>query len=120
MSYQLLDLVGDGTRRSILELLREQPRSVVSLAEELPVSRPAVSKHLKLMLEAGLVGVTQQGTRRIYRIRPEGFGAIVRYWDGFWTGVLDEFKRHADTRGATHGSRYESGGSQGSRGRAQS
>ncbi len=48
------------------------------------------------MLEAGLVGVTKQGTRRIYRIRPEGFGAIVRYWGGFWTGVLDEFKQHAE------------------------
>lgn len=96
MSNQLLDLVGDPTRRSILELLRRRPRSVAALADELPVSRPAVSKHLKLMLEAGLVGVTQRGTRRIYRIRPETFGEIVRYWDGFWTGVLDEFKRHAE------------------------
>lgn len=103
MSYQLLDLVGDGTRRTILEMLRERPRSVGELASELPVSRPAVSKHLRLMLEAGLVGVTQIGTRRIYRIRPEGFASIVRYWDGFWSAALDEFKHYAE-RGHRSGS----------------
>ena len=96
MSYQLLDLVGDGTRRSILEMLRDRPRSVGELAAELPVSRPAVSKHLRLMLEAGLLDVTQIGTRRIYRTRPEGFAEIVRYWDGFWTDALARFKVHAE------------------------
>lgn len=97
MSYQLLDLVGDTTRRNILELLREMPRPVGDIAAALPVSRPAVSKHLRLMLEAGLVEVTQDGTRRFYRIRPEGFAEIVRYWDRFWTGALTEFKTYAET-----------------------
>lgn len=96
MSYQVLDLVGDGTRRTILELLRDRPRSVAEIASELPVSRPAVSKHLKLMLDAGLVSVRRDGTRRIYGIRPDGFAEIVAYWDGFWSGVLDTFKDHAE------------------------
>jgi predicted transcriptional regulator len=96
MSYDTLDLMGDSTRRTILELLRDRPRSVAAVADELPVSRPAVSKHLRLMLDAGLVDVTQVGTRRIYRIRPEGFAEVVRYWDGFWTGVLGRFKEHAE------------------------
>ena len=96
MSYHLLDLVGDATRRTILEMLRNEPRSVGELAAELPVSRPAVSKHLRLMLEAGLVDVTQIGTRRIYRIRPEGFAQIVRYWDGFWSDALGRYKVYAE------------------------
>lgn len=103
MSYDLLDLVGDGTRRTILELLRERPRAVGEIADELPVSRPAVSKHLKLMLDAGLVEATQTGTRRIYRIRPAGFAEIVRYWERFWTDVLGAFKDHAE-RGLPDGS----------------
>ena len=103
MSYGLLDLVGDGTRRTILEMLRDEPRSVGEIAAELPVSRPAVSKHLRLMLEAGLVGVTQIGTRRIYRIRPEGFAEIVTYWDSFWSHALGQFKDYAE-RGSGRGS----------------
>ena len=102
MSYQsapILDLVGDSTRREILELLRDSPQAVGDIAGRLPVSRPAVSKHLRLMLEAGLVDVEQQGTRRIYRIRPEGFAEIVRYWDRFWTGALEQFKAHAERGG---------------------
>ena len=99
MSYQhstLLDLVGDSTRREILDLLRQEPRPVGAIAAVLPISRPAVSKHLRLMLEAGLVEVTQDGTRRYYRIRPAGFAEIVNYWDRFWTGTLQEFKTHAE------------------------
>lgn len=103
MSYHLLDLVGDGTRRTILEMLRSRPRSPGELAAALPVSRPAVSKHLRLLLEAGLVDVTQIGTRRIYRIRPEGFAEIVRYWDGFWSRALSSFKEHAE-KGSGSGS----------------
>ena len=103
MSYQVLDIVGDGTRRRILEMLRDRPRPVGEIAAELPVSRPAVSKHLRLMLEAGLVDVDQSGTRRIYRTRPEGFAEIVRYWDGFWSGALAGFKAYAERGGPDGG-----------------
>lgn len=103
MSYQLLDLVGDPTRRRILELLRSRPRPVGELADELPVSRPAVSKHLRLMLDAGLVEARQLGTRRIYRTRPSGFAEIVRYWEAFWDEALDGFKRHAERGAADDG-----------------
>lgn len=94
----VLDLVGDGTRRQILEMLRNQPRPVSEIAAELPVSRPAVSRHLRLMLQAGLVGVEQRGTRRYYRVRPDGFAEIVRYWDQFWSGALEEFKGYAERK----------------------
>ena len=101
MSYEIttttsLDLVGDPTRRAILELLRERPRPVGEIAGELPVSRPAVSKHLRLLAGAGMVEVSQVGTRRYYRIRPAGFADIVRYWDGFWSGALADFKTYAE------------------------
>jgi DNA-binding transcriptional ArsR family regulator len=94
-----LDLLGDATRRRILELLREQPRPVGDLAAVLPVSRPAVSKHLRLMKEAGLVTADVAGTRRIYRVRPEGFAPVVAYWDRFWDDVLSAFKSRADAEG---------------------
>jgi DNA-binding transcriptional ArsR family regulator len=97
MSYQsALEVVGDPTRRQILELLRVGPRPVGELAARLPVSRPAVSRHLRLLKEAGLVIDDAQGTRRIYRLRPEGFGSIVAYWDGFWGDALAEFKHYAE------------------------
>ena len=97
MSYQTaLELVGDPTRRRILELLRVQPRPVGELAEHLPVSRPAVSRHLRLLREAGLVADQAVGTRRIYRLRPEGFRSIVAYWDGFWSDALAQFKHYAE------------------------
>lgn len=97
MSYQsALEVVGDPTRRQILELLRVGPRPVGELAARLPVSRPAVSRHLRLLKEAGLVIDDAQGTRRIYRLRPEGFGSIVAYWDGFWGDTLAQFKHYAE------------------------
>ena len=97
MSYQVaLEVVGDPTRRQILELLRVGPRPVGELAARLPVSRPAVSRHLRLLKEAGLVIDDAQSTRRIYRLRPEGFGSIVAYWDGFWGDALSQFKQYAE------------------------
>ena len=94
-----LDLLGDPTRRRILELLREQPRPVGDLASVLPVSRPAVSKHLRLMKEAGLVAADVAGTRHIYRVRPEAFAPVVAYWGRFWDDVLSAFKDHANREG---------------------
>lgn len=98
MSYQLsLELVGDPTRRRILELLRDRPRPVGELAAELPVSRPAVSKHLRLLKDAGLVSDQAAGTRRIYRLRPEEFRGIVAYWETFWSEALEQFKLYAES-----------------------
>ena len=94
-----LDLLGDATRRRILDLLREQPRSVGAVAERLPVSRPAVSKHLRLLKDAGLVAVEVAGTRRIYRVEPEGFAPVVEYWGRFWDDVLAAFKEYAESEG---------------------
>jgi DNA-binding transcriptional ArsR family regulator len=94
-----LDLLGDPTRRRILELLHRRPRAVGDLAAALPVSRPAVSKHLQLMKKAGLVAVDVAGTRHIYRVRPEGFAPVVAYWGRYWDDVLSAFKSRADGEG---------------------
>src|SRR3954471_3842020 len=81
---QQLNALGDPTRRAIFERVAEQPRAVGELASELPVSRPAVSQHLKVLKEAGLVVDRQVGTRRIYELDPEGLGALRAYLDRFW------------------------------------
>jgi DNA-binding transcriptional ArsR family regulator len=84
--------LGDATRRAIFEQLREGPRSVGELAGRLPVSRPAVSQHLRVLREAGLVSDRKQGTRRLYRVAPHGVAELRTYLDGFWDQVLAEFK----------------------------
>jgi DNA-binding transcriptional ArsR family regulator len=76
--------LGDAHRRQILALLAEAPRSVGSLAREVPISRPAVSRHLRLLREAGLVGEEAQGTRRIYRLHDEGLAAVEGYLRQVW------------------------------------
>ena len=84
--------LGDRTRRSILECLAERPRAVGELAAELPVSRPAVSQHLKVLKEAGLVTDRAAGTSRIYRLDPVGVGALRDQLDTFWNRALASFK----------------------------
>ena len=84
--------LGDGTRRAIVECLAERPRAVGELAAELPVSRPAVSQHLKVLKEAGLVTESPAGTRRIYRLNPAGVGALRDQLDTFWSRALDAFQ----------------------------
>ncbi|MEZ5751363.1 MAG: metalloregulator ArsR/SmtB family transcription factor [Paracoccaceae bacterium] len=91
LSDSVLAALADPTRRQVLEALREGPRSVGVLAERLPVSRPAVSQHLKVLTDAGLVTVHAQGTRRIYAVRPEGLAELRAWLDGFWTDVLAAF-----------------------------
>jgi len=81
----------DPTRRAVLERLRDGPRSVGEIARGLPVTRPAVSQHLKVLEEAGLVDDRSEGTRRIYQIDPKGLGAMRAWLDQFWTTVLDAF-----------------------------
>ncbi|HEY7798324.1 MAG TPA: metalloregulator ArsR/SmtB family transcription factor [Hyphomonadaceae bacterium] len=91
-----LAALADPTRRKIFERLKRGPSPVGVLAEGLPVSRPAVSQHLKVLKEAGLVSEEQEGARRIYRIDPEGLGQLRRWLDGFWDDALGNFKAEAE------------------------
>jgi DNA-binding transcriptional ArsR family regulator len=83
-----LTALGDRTRRAIFESLSERPRAVGELADELPVSRPAVSHHLKVLKDAGLVTEHAEGTRRIYRLNPEGVAAMRDQLDTFWNRAM--------------------------------
>ena len=93
----VLDALGDATRRRVLELVRESgPAPVGSIAEAMPVSRPAVSQHLKVLEGAGLVTCTKRGTRHLYAVQPDGL-AVLRLWlDGFWDDALIRFKAAAE------------------------
>ena len=91
--------LGDPTRRAVFELLRDGPRAVGELARELPVSRPAVSQHLRVLKEAGLVTERRDGTRRLYRIDPEGIGELQAYFASFWDRALASFKAAAEREG---------------------
>ena len=86
------DALGDGTRRDIVARLAERPYSVGELAGELPVSRPAVSQHLKVLKAAGLVSERAAGTRRIYRLEPAAVAALRDQLDTFWTRALTAYK----------------------------
>ena len=95
----VLDALGDPTRRAILERLRGGPLSVGEIAEALPVSRPAVSQHLRVLKQAGLVSERREGTRRLYRLNPAGLGELRAYLDSFWTLALAGFKAAAESEG---------------------
>ena len=86
-----LSVLGDRTRRAIFESLSERPRAVGELADELPVSRPAVSQHLKVLKSAGLVTEHAAGTRRIYRLNPEGVAALRDQLDTYWNRALSGY-----------------------------
>ena len=90
------DALGDRTRRSIFERLARRPSSVGDLARDLPVSRPAVSQHLRVLKLAGLVVDRAEGTRRIYRIEPDGVRALRDQLDGYWEQALSAFKAAAE------------------------
>jgi DNA-binding transcriptional ArsR family regulator len=90
--------LGDPTRRKIFERIAERPSAVGDLASRLPVSRPAVSQHLKVLKEAGLVIESAEGTRRIYRLDPRGIGAMRDWLDAHWANALDSFKNFVDTQ----------------------
>jgi DNA-binding transcriptional ArsR family regulator len=87
-----LAALGDPTRRAIFEQLGERPSAVGELAGRLPVSRPAVSQHLRVLKEAGLVVDERQGSRRVYRLHPEGIAELRDYLDRFWGSALASFK----------------------------
>ena len=97
MAYQdPMDALGDRTRRAIFEMLRNGPLAVGEIAGELPVSRPAVSQHLRVLKEAGLVTERRNGTRRIYRVDPDGLAGLRAYFDEFWNEALAVFKEAAE------------------------
>lgn len=96
MSDRVFAALADPTRRAIFEKLADEPQSVGSLAAGLPVSRPAVSQHLKALKEAGLVEDEAQGTSRIYHIDPGGLGPMRRWLDQQWDKSLSSFKKLAE------------------------
>jgi DNA-binding transcriptional ArsR family regulator len=91
-----LGLLGDPTRRQIFELLARRPSSVGELAQQLPISRPAVSQHLRVLKDGGLVTSQPQGTRRVYRLNPEGVTALRAWLDRIWEEALTAFQKAAE------------------------
>jgi DNA-binding transcriptional ArsR family regulator len=91
-----LEALADPTRRAVLEQLRAGGRSVGEIAAQLPVSRPAVSQHLKVLKDAGLVRDEPRGAARIYRIHAPGLVELRSWLDGFWSEALDNFKAYAE------------------------
>jgi DNA-binding transcriptional ArsR family regulator len=99
----VLDALGDPTRRRVLELLRSGERTVADLTAALPVTQSAVSQHLRVLREAGLVRDRPAGRRRFYRVEHEGLAAVRAYVDAFWDDVLDAFTAYADGTGLPAG-----------------
>lgn len=93
-----LEALGDRSRRAIVECLRERPHGVAELASRLPVSRPAVSQHLRVLKDAGLVTDRAEGTRRIYALDPAGLAMLRSYLDVVWRDGLAAFAAHLDDR----------------------
>lgn len=92
-----LGLLGDPTRRAIFELLARNPGSVGELASQLPVSRPAVSQHLRVLKDGGLVVSRAEGTRRVYQLNPAGVTALRAYLDRVWDQALTSYSKAAET-----------------------
>ena len=104
MAYSTaLAVLADPTRRQVFERLRHGPRPVNVLAQGLSVSRPAVSQHLRVLKDAGLVGDRSEGTRRVYYIDPDGLGELRRWLDQFWDDALRSFKSEVDRVNAARG-----------------
>ncbi len=99
MAYEsIITALADPTRRSIFEALAYHPDSVGNLAQNMPVSRPAVSQHLKILTDAGLVSKRVQGTRHIYAVRAEGLAELRTYLDGLWGDALAGFAAEVKNR----------------------
>ena len=106
MAYgNALAVLADPTRRKVFERLRHGPRAVNAIAAGLPVSRPAVSQHLKVLKHAGLVEERSQGVRRIYSLRREGLMELREWLDSFWDDALEAFKLEAERSHKAKGSR---------------
>jgi len=91
-----LDALGDATRRGILARLIDGPMAVGELAREFPVSRPAISQHLRVLKQANLVVDRAAGNRRLYQLNPEGFESLREYFEQFWGQALSAFKREVE------------------------
>ena len=96
----ILTALGDPTRQAILDLLLDGPQPVGELAARLPVSRPAVSQHLKVLKEVGLVVDRQDGTRRVYRVDPAGLAPLRSYLERFWQKAMVAFAQYAEDQQA--------------------
>jgi DNA-binding transcriptional ArsR family regulator len=92
-----LDAIGDPTRRAILARLRRGPLPVGRIAHGLPISRPAVSQHLRVLKAASLVTDRPSGNRRVYELNPEAFGSLREYFDEFWSVALIAFKKRIES-----------------------
>jgi DNA-binding transcriptional ArsR family regulator len=102
-TYELvLEALGDKTRRKIVQILKTKPASVSELATQLPVSRPAISQHLRVLRDSELVTFETFGTRNIYRLQPAGLEPLRRWLDDFWDAVLDDFAAHVDRQTNQH------------------
>lgn len=101
-AHQIISALADPTRRAVLETLRNGPRPVGEIARGLPVTRPAVSQHLKILKDAGLVADRSEGTRRIYYIDPKGLGAMRAWLDQFWDAALEGFKAAVEAEADKH------------------
>jgi DNA-binding transcriptional ArsR family regulator len=95
---EAMNALGDPTRRRIFERLAAGPKAVGELARGLPVSRPAVSQHLRVLKTAGLVSERPEGTRRVYRVDPGGIVALRAYFEDFWDRALADFQTEAEAR----------------------
>jgi DNA-binding transcriptional ArsR family regulator len=96
------DALGDPTRRRILAKLRQRPLPVTRIAKGFRISRPAISQHLKVLKDAGLVVDRAEGTRRIYELNPAAFASLREYFDEFWEIALQSFARRVDSDITTH------------------
>jgi DNA-binding transcriptional ArsR family regulator len=94
----VLDSLADPTRRDILELVRRKPSSVREIADQLPISRPAVSQHLKILKDAGVVVSRPVGTRRVYTVTTDGFEVLRQWLDTMWRDALSDFAWFVDTQ----------------------
>jgi DNA-binding transcriptional ArsR family regulator len=109
-TYELvLDALGDRTRRQIVQVLRTGPVSVAELASRLPVSRPAISQHLRVLQACQLVDYDRVGTRHLYRLDPAGAREVRAWLDSFWDGVLDQFVQYVAAHETTAPSVRRSG-----------
>ena len=102
-----LAALGDPTRRRVFERLLGGPRAVHAIADGMPVSRPAVSQHLRVLTDAGLVTARAEGTRRVYAVSPAGVGALRTWMDEFWGQALDGYQAAAVRAAARPGSETE-------------
>jgi len=93
-----LDALGDPTRRAVLKLLRNGPMPVGEIADNFDISRPAISQHLRVLKDAGLVTDTPVATQRLYQINPEAFQSLRAWLDDFWNVALGEFKKRVESR----------------------